>query len=51
MQPDPFPLSPQPSLSQMPTQLVDSLSPEELLDLVAYLLSRGDANSPEFQPE
>jgi putative heme-binding domain-containing protein len=35
--------------SQMPNQLIDSLSPEELLDLIAYLLSRGNADSPEFR--
>ncbi len=37
--------------SQMPTGLIDSLSPEELRDLIAYLLSQGNANSPEFQQE
>ena len=37
--------------SQMPTKLVDTLSAEELLDLIAYLLSRGNANAPEFAEE
>ena len=35
-------------ISQMPLGLVDSLNPEELKDLVAYLISGGNPNAPEF---
>jgi putative heme-binding domain-containing protein len=35
-------------LSPMPADLVDGLSPAELLDLVAFLLSRGDPRDPRF---
>ncbi|QGJ71889.1 L-sorbosone dehydrogenase [Planctomycetales bacterium 10988] len=36
-------------LSMMPTGLVDSCNEEELLDLLAYLVSGGDENHPVFQ--
>ena len=36
-------------VSQMPSGLVDVLNPEELKDLMAYLMSSGDRNSPFFQ--
>jgi len=36
-------------LSPMPKGLVDRLSPDELLDLLAYLLSRGDPKDPVFR--
>jgi putative heme-binding domain-containing protein len=36
------------AVSPMPPNLVDALSPEELLDLLAYLLAEGDARSPLF---
>lgn len=35
--------------SLMPAKLVDPLSEDEVLDLMAYLLSRGDANHPMFK--
>jgi putative heme-binding domain-containing protein len=35
--------------SLMPAKLLDSLSQDEVLDLFAYLLSRGDANDPMFR--
>ena len=39
----------QPSkVSMMPSGLLNTLNDEELLDLMAYLLSRGDANGPMF---
>ncbi len=34
--------------SMMPTGLLDTLHEDELLDLLAYLLSRGDRRSPMF---
>ncbi|WP_419192177.1 c-type cytochrome [Engelhardtia mirabilis] len=37
------------SVSQMPQGLVDRLNPEELKDLVAYLMSGGDPKSELFQ--
>lgn len=37
------------SLSQMPEGLINSLNDNELADLLAYLLSRGDAQSPLFK--
>ncbi len=41
----------QPSkVSIMPEKLLDPLSPAEVLDLFAYLLSRGDPNDPMFKP-
>jgi hypothetical protein len=33
----------------MPAELLDKLNREEVLDLVAFLLSRGDAQSPMFK--
>jgi hypothetical protein len=40
----------QPSrLSTMPADLVDRLSDAELLDLLAFLLSRGDPGAPMFR--
>ena len=36
-------------LSMMPTGLLNTLKEDEILDLLAYLLSRGDRNSPMFQ--
>ncbi|HAM73904.1 MAG TPA: heme-binding protein [Verrucomicrobiales bacterium] len=36
-------------VSQMPEGLLNSLRQEEILDLVAYLLSRGDARHPMFK--
>jgi putative heme-binding domain-containing protein len=35
-------------LSPMPADLVDGLSPTELLDLLVFLLSRGDPTDPRF---
>ncbi|SIO22983.1 putative heme-binding domain-containing protein [Singulisphaera sp. GP187] len=35
--------------SLMPDKLLDTLSPNEVLDLLAYLLSRGEANDPMFR--
>lgn len=37
-------------VSMMPEGLLDTLHRDEILDLVAYLLSRGDRNSAMFQP-
>jgi putative heme-binding domain-containing protein len=37
-------------VSMMPTGLLNSLNEEELLDLMAFLLSRGDRNDPMFKP-
>lgn len=37
-------------LSQMPSGLVDGLSPDELRDLVAYLVAGGNRKSEVFQP-
>ena len=36
-------------VSMMPKGLLDTLHPDEVLDLMAYLLSRGDRNSPMFR--
>ncbi|HJP01169.1 MAG TPA: c-type cytochrome, partial [Planctomycetota bacterium] len=36
-------------LSQMPSGLIDGLNPEELRDLLAYLVSGGDQNSKVFK--
>jgi putative heme-binding domain-containing protein len=36
-------------LSMMPTGLLDTLSEEEILDLMAYTLSRGDRSGPAFR--
>ena len=36
-------------LSMMPTGLLNTLHEDEILDLLAYLLSRGDRNSPMFK--
>ncbi len=38
-------------LSLMPTGLLDTLKEDEVLDLVAYLLSRGDRNNKMFQKQ
>ncbi len=38
------------TVSQMPEGLLDTLKANEVLDLVAYLLSRGDRNDPMFGP-
>jgi putative heme-binding domain-containing protein len=35
--------------SPMPPGLVDALSPDEMLDLIAYLVSRGDPQGPLFR--
>lgn len=41
----------QPSaVSMMPAGLLDTLHEDEVLDLLAFLLSRGDPDSPYFQP-
>jgi uncharacterized protein YjgD (DUF1641 family) len=36
-------------ISMMPTGLLDSLKEDEILDLVGYLLSRGDRNHTMFR--
>lgn len=36
-------------ISVMPKDLLNTLNQEEVLDLMAYLLTRGDANSPVFK--
>ncbi len=36
-------------LSMMPAGLLDTLKEDEVLDLMAYLLSRGDRNAPAFR--
>jgi putative heme-binding domain-containing protein len=36
-------------VSQMPEGLLDTLHRDEVLDLMAYLLSRGDRNDPMFK--
>jgi putative heme-binding domain-containing protein len=36
-------------VSMMPEGLLNSLDQEEVLDLIAYLLSRGDRDSPMFK--
>src|SRR5205814_5920071 len=36
-------------VSMMPEGLLDTLNQEEVLDLLAFLLSRGDRNSPMFR--
>lgn len=41
-------LEPSP-LSLMPADLFDNLNKDEVLDLLAYVLSRGDANAPQFK--
>ena len=38
-------------LSMMPTGLIDGFTEGEIVDLMAYLLSRGDPNHPMFKPE
>ena len=35
--------------SMMPAGLIDTLKEDEIMDLLAYLLSRGDAKSPMFK--
>jgi putative heme-binding domain-containing protein len=37
-------------VSSMPENLIDAFRPGEILDLVAYILSRGDRNHEMFQP-
>jgi putative heme-binding domain-containing protein len=37
-------------VSPMPANLIDSFDADEILDLVAFLLSRGDRNNEMFQP-
>ena len=36
-------------VSLMPDGLLDTLNRDEVLDLIAYLLSRGDRNDPMFK--
>jgi putative heme-binding domain-containing protein len=36
-------------VSQMPEGLINALKPDEILDLLAYLLSRGDPKNPMFK--
>jgi putative heme-binding domain-containing protein len=36
-------------VSMMPNNLLDTFKPDEIADLVAYLLSRGDRNNPMFK--
>ena len=36
-------------VSLMPEGLLDTLDRDEVLDLIAYLLSRGDRNDPMFK--
>ena len=36
--------------SLMPNNLLNALNPSEVLDLLAYLLSRGDSHDPLFKP-
>ena len=38
-------------ISMMPEGLIDTLSQDEILDLVAYLYSRGDRNHKMFRRE
>jgi hypothetical protein len=35
--------------SMMPNGLLDTMNEDEVLDLLAFLLSRGDRESPMFQ--
>ncbi|HJZ57109.1 MAG TPA: hypothetical protein VKE74_19220, partial [Gemmataceae bacterium] len=37
------------AVSLMPEKLIDTLNESEVLDLLAYLLSRGDPNHPMFK--
>jgi hypothetical protein len=37
-------------ISMMPAGLLDTYKPEEILDLLAYMLSRGDRQHPMFRP-
>lgn len=39
------------TISQMPEALLNSLSAEEVTDLMAFLLSRGDRGAPMFRPQ
>ncbi len=39
------------TVSMMPTHLLDTLSQEEILDLLAYLVSAGDPNHGAFDPQ
>ena len=39
----------QSKVSMMPAGLLDTFKEDEVLDLMAYLLSRGDRNSPMFK--
>ena len=43
-------LAPSPT-SLMPEKLLDPFSESEVLDLFAYLLSRGNASDPMFRPQ
>jgi hypothetical protein len=36
-------------ISQMPVGTIDALNPEELRDLIAFIQSAGDRNSPVFK--
>jgi putative heme-binding domain-containing protein len=38
------------TVSLMPAELLNKLSEDEVLDLLAFLLSRGDAAAPMFRP-
>jgi mono/diheme cytochrome c family protein len=38
-------------VSMMPAGLIDTLTQDEILDLVAYLYSRGDRNAKMFRKE
>ena len=40
----------QASVSQMPPGLINTLNPEELADLIAYLMSAGDPEDKAFLP-
>jgi hypothetical protein len=37
------------NVSLMPEKLLNSLNENEVLDMLAYMLSRGDANHPMFR--
>jgi hypothetical protein len=39
------------AISMMPTGLLNTLDREEVLDLLAFLLSRGDRTNPMFASE
>ncbi|HMO66254.1 MAG TPA: heme-binding protein, partial [Verrucomicrobiota bacterium] len=48
--PDVVKIEPAP-ISQMPEALLNSLSAEEVTDLMAFLLSRGDRGAAMFRPQ